>query len=115
MRTARDIIEQMSGLAVNGSAVPPIHWLNLAVELINLQGNETDKMYALEENFNRVINFYLTQGEPFNKAEKRAKLDPSYMEYNKQKTLLKQIDQSIMLAKKYAQLSQDEFRNTGGF
>lgn len=102
MKTAQDIIDDMTDRVERSIAVSPASWVESAMR-VNLLMMETDsKLAVIEALMNDIEAEYVKQDMPSSKAKTLARAEVDYEMYLKMKAKVKRVAEWSMLAKKRA-------------
>lgn len=89
----------------------PASYLEAAAKVNALKGSEYDLLYEMEQECAKAESTYLEADMTSSAAKTRVKSLPIWLQWKKQVSRVKQIEDFILLAKKFASLKMDEMRN----
>lgn len=92
----------------NKVPVAPETYLDAAIKLNVLMSDETDRLIELESGVADVRAAHVRQGHTSAAAKIYVEALPAYMEMQKQRAKIKQIEEAIRLSKLSARLKNDE-------
>ena len=107
MRTAETIIANFTKRVSERESIPPNEWMEAAIYLNVLVGNENTKLVEYEIEYGKSVVNFIDIGMSSSEAEKRAKATDEYALFRKQKSFIEQIQEFIRLAKKQATISYE--------
>lgn len=90
--------------------VAPSTWVDSAMKLNVLLGDEVDKLLRLEQSVARMKVAYLSEGDTVAKAKAKVEAEDVYREARKQKAYIDQITEHIRIAKVQSRLTNDEMK-----
>lgn len=108
-RTAETIIASFTKRVSEQEIIPPDHWMQGAIFLNVLIGEENNKMITLEQEYMKEVIKWIDLDKSNAEAEKRAKATESYTNYKRQKAFVAQCDEFIKLSKKQATISFEKY------
>lgn len=108
MRTCASIIQSFTERVSNREQIAPDEWIMAAQFLSVLVGEENGKLYDVEQAYVKECLKWIELGKSNAEAEKHAKVSDQYVQFMKQKSFVKQIDEMIKIAKLQARLAQAE-------
>lgn len=93
--------------------IPPSLWVEAAMKLNVLIGNETDKLYELQQQVADLKVTHITTDEKRNVSKAKVFTEASnvYKDMKKQEAKVERIQEFIRLAKIQARLRDSELRN----
>lgn len=86
-------------------------WVNKAQTLNILIGEEHDKLFAFEQDIARARVLLLQGGDTVASSKVKIEAQDIYKEMQKQKSVIKQVEEMIRIAKLQARLKDNEYRN----
>lgn len=107
-RTAKTIMESFTTRVSARESIAPDEWLQAAIFLNVLTGEEQYKLVELEQAYTKVQLGFIELGDSNAVAEKKAKASKEFVDYKKQQAFCKQIHDFILLAKKQATISFEQ-------
>lgn len=108
--TTDTIITHLKSMVEQKIPVAPSMWVDAAMKLNILIGDEHDKLLDLEQQVARMKVAYLTDGDTVAKAKAKVEAEDIYKESRKQKAYIDQINEHIRIAKVQSRLKSDEMR-----
>lgn len=113
MVTADTIMDWLRKQVEEKNPVSPLQFLEAAVKLEALMGNETDKLADAEHAVSVLKLSYLKSQDKRNVSEAKAFVEASeeHLLARKQRGRVDQIKEFVMLAKKYATLKSEEYHS----
>ncbi len=111
MITTDTILNAMKSWVANKQIQSPSTWLDGALKLNVLIGEEHDKLFELESKVaQRKLEVLEAQNCPVARANLIIEAEPIYKEYRRQKARIDQINEFIKIAKKQATLKSEEMK-----
>ena len=111
MQTATDILDVLEKWAEEKMPVDPGAYLDAALKLAALMGNEADKLYLMEQNVAKTRVEYLQGGMTSAAAKVHIEASDEYRACRTQKSLLNRIEETIRLSKARSRLAIEEKRS----
>lgn len=90
--------------------ISPDEWVTAAQFITVLMGDETDKLYELQQKVAQVKVVYIEEGDSVAKAKAKVEASDEYKEMCRQKAKIERIEEFIRVSKLRARLLQDEIR-----
>lgn len=109
--TTDSIMHYFQKAVLERKVLPPQEWMRGAMSINVLKQLESDKLAELEMQCAEKESKYLEEGMTSAKAKTFLKADQLWMQYNKQRARVTQIEEFIRLAKKNATLITDQMKN----
>lgn len=107
-RTASSIIDSFTKRVGEREQIAPDEWL-MAGQFLNVMiGEENARLFELEQIYMKKCLEYIAIGDTNAVAEKKAKATEEYVNYQKQRAFIKQIEEMIRLAKLQSKLAMSE-------
>lgn len=106
-RTCKTIIDRFIQRVSEKEPIAPDDWMQGAMYLNVLIGEEKSKLFSLEQAYNKVSLEHIEKGDSNAVAEKKAKGSQEWLDYKNQEAFTKQVEQFILLAKKHATINMD--------
>lgn len=110
-RTVDTIIESLSEGVSSGNSISPDLYVKAAEFLTILVGNETDKLYILEQQVAQAKLKALEESKSVSEAKLKVEATDLYREARIQKAKIDQVYEFIRIAKLTARLKNDERMN----
>lgn len=110
MQTASDIMQVLEVWAAEKRPIDPQAYLDAASKMVLLSGDESDKLYQMEQNVARMRVELLEQGMNATNAKMRVEASDEFREARSQKALIERINDTVLLAKARARLAMEEYR-----
>lgn len=111
MQNADDILNVLQDWAANKMPVNPAAWLEAAMKLSALVGNESDLLYEMEQKVANSRVALLEEGKSAAETKMRVEASDEYKAARKQKAKIDRITETIRLAKHRSRLAMDEFKS----
>lgn len=110
MNSANSIMDALHKWSVEKEPIDPQRWLDASLKLVQLMGDESDKLYQMEQNVAvERVNLKDT-GMSVSEAKLRIEASDAYREARQQKALIDRIIETVRLAKHRARLASEEYR-----
>ncbi len=110
--TVTTIIDAMKGWVENKQTVSPHLWLDASAKLNVLRGDLDDALYTLEHNIAIERASLLSEPEmTVAKAKTFIEARPEFMESKKLRAKIKQVEEFIRIAKKFATLKDNDMQS----
>lgn len=112
LMTTNAILLRLKGWVENAEIHSPSEWVNEALNLTTLEGDEADELFTLQQKVSRMQFEYLGQTEKRNVSEAKAYIQTTdeYLEMRKLEAKIKRIQELVRIAKVQARLRADEVR-----
>lgn len=104
------ILETLKGYVEKKQVLDAHQWVNSALKLTVLIGDEHDKLFDLMQKVAQVKVDHLTEGDTSAAAKSKVEATDLYKEMLKQKAKIEQIEEMVRLAKIQARLKDNEYR-----
>lgn len=108
--TTDTIITHLKSMVEQKIPVAPTMWVDAALKLNLLIGDEHDKLLLLEQQVAKMKVAYLTDGDTVAKAKAKVEAEDVYREARRQKAYIEQIEEHIRIAKVQARLKESEMK-----
>lgn len=110
--TVDTIIDFLHGAVSEKKIMPPALWIEAASKLNVLLGDETDKLYDMQQRIARVKTTMLEEDDKKNVSAVRLKVEATdeYTSMRKQEAKIKRVEEFIRIAKIQARLKDSEMR-----
>ena len=105
------IIQTLKGWVETKTPIAPQTYLDAALKLNILIQGEMDKITELEQKCAEIEIRTIEQGKSSVEAKTRLKTHTEWMDYKKQEGKVKQIQEYIRIAKKYANIINDQLNS----
>lgn len=109
--TFESIIESMKKYALSREVVSPEKWLAGAVKLNVLMESEVESLIIMEFELAKMRQGLLEKDHTSSYTKMMIEANPLYKDVQIQKARIKNAQDTILLAKKYATLSSDQMRS----
>lgn len=109
--TIDTIIEYFQKCTAERIPLSPSLYLEAGAKINVLKGAEYDKLFELEQQCSQMESAYLEQDMTSARAKTFVKSSPVWLAYKKQSARIKQIEDFILLSKKFASLKMEEMKN----
>lgn len=109
--TSELIIQTLKGWVETKTPIAPQTYLDAALKLNILIQGEMDKMTELDQKCAEIEIHIIEQGKSSVEAKTRLKTHIEWVEFKKQEGKVKQIQEYIRIAKKYAGVVNDQLRS----
>lgn len=109
--TIETILTAFEKWVMERSEISPDLWMQGALKLNVLIGNEYDKAAELEQKCAIIEAAQIEQGSTSARAKNAVKIEQVWLDLQKQKARIKMVEEFIKLAKKHAQIINDQMRN----
>lgn len=109
MNSAKSIMESLERIAKEKGTLDWQQWMEGAMKLVALLQVEEDELAEMEHQLIRMKASFIEEGKPANQAKLLVEQDYLYLEVMKKRAFIKRCDATIMMAKKYATLSKEQF------
>lgn len=106
--TTQTIIETMKVWVENKQVIPPSKWIDAALKLNVLMGDDIDQLCELESEVARAKVMEIENGAKISEANVRTQAGDLYKQYRKKQAYVKGIEEFIRIAKKQATLRDNE-------
>lgn len=113
MNTAKSIMEHLERFAESRDAIDWNTWMIGAAKLCALLQNEEDHLAEMEHKLIKMKAAYIEDGKPANQAKLLVEQDDLFLDVMKQRAFVKRCDETIKIAKKFADLSRDTYSRMG--
>lgn len=110
--TIQSVIDTFQDWVMSSKVISPDLWMDGALKLNVLLGNEYDLIAELEQRCAIIEGEQLAQGFTSARAKTELKKKPEWLNLQKQKGKIRQVEEFIRLAKKHAQIVSDQMRNS---
>ena len=110
LRTCESIIKYFYKKVQNKEIIPPEDWINGSQMANVLVGDETDKLFDLQQEVNILKREAIKSGDSVAKAKTVVESTDEYKEYCKQKAKIDQVTEFVRIAKLMSRLKSEEFR-----
>lgn len=109
--TTESIMAKFAKMAKENVPVDPTVWVNGAMKLNALIGDDHDLLIELNLNVNKKKSLIIEEGKTSAYAKIKVEASEEYGTYLRQKAKIDQITEMIRLAKLRSRLGQEEYRN----
>ena len=109
--TINSIIAYFETCVAERRPLSPSTWLEAASKINVLKGEEYDKLYEMEQECSKMESRYLGANMTSSAAKTMVKATSQWLLWKKQTARVKQIEDFILLSKKYASLKMEEMKN----
>lgn len=89
----------------------PSLWLDGAIKINVLKGEEYDKLYEMEQECSKMESLYLEANMTSVASKTKVKATEQWLKWKKQHARVEQLEDFILLSKKYASIKIDEMKN----
>ena len=111
--TIDKIIDTMKIWVEDKHPITPVQWLDASMKINALISDEDEKYLRYEQEAIRIKLDYKVKEDCSNAlADSYMRTTPQYLQWKKQEAKLKQIQEFIRLAKKFASLKETEYFGT---
>ena len=110
MQTASDIMGVLQRWAEEKRPIDAHEFLDAATKLTLLLGDESDKLFNLEQNCAIERVKLLDEGKSVSDARTRVEAYDAFREARSKKALIERITETIRLAKLRARMGQEEYK-----
>lgn len=104
-------METLEGWVKNKTPISPQLYLDSAIKLTVLLGNESDKLAEMRLKCARMKREWLNEGKSNIDAKSFLEASDEFLEAEKQESLVRQVTNYILIAKKYATVVNDQLRS----
>lgn len=106
------IIKQMDKWITEKVPISPSVWVDMAAKLNIFIGDDNELLYDLESKVARMENDLINEYPEMavNKITKKVRATDEFNQFRKQEAKVKQIQEFIRIAKKYASIVLDEIK-----
>lgn len=111
MNSVQSILDALAKMAEKKEVISAQMYMEAASKINALLQNEVDKKSEMEYELAKVKAEYVQDGKSVAYAKTMIESIPLYLEYKKQVSLIDRAKETILIAKKNAQLSSDLIRN----
>lgn len=110
--TVDTILDFLKEAVESKAPIAPSTWIDAAMKLNVLLGDENDKLYDLQQKVALIRLGFLTSQNKVNvsEAKLRTEVTDEYKQYHKQKARIAQIEEQIRIAKVQARVRDTEFK-----
>lgn len=91
--------------------IDPHEFLDAATKLTLLMGDESDKLYQMEQNVSVERVKLLDEGKSVAESKTRVEASGAFREARSQKALMDRIVETVRIAKMRARLSMEEYKS----
>lgn len=109
--SVQSIIDALAGMAERKEVIPPQTWMEAASKINVLLQGEQEKKYEMEHHLAQIKAEILGEGRTSAFAKSMVEATTDYLDYKKHTALIERAKETILLAKKNAQLASDLMRN----
>lgn len=102
------ILDWLSEQVKHKRPIPPETWLDASIKLNLLKSDENDHLIELEHELAVKRANYVNEGGTSAAAKIRLEADPLFVEVQKVRAKLKQIEEAVRQGKLYARIKNDE-------
>lgn len=106
--TAKGQMEKMKLSVESGQIVSPSIWVDGALKLAVLLGDENDKLFNLQQEVAKEKVKLIEKGDSVSKAKTKVEAMDIYKECHIQKAFIERITETIRISKLRARLTEDE-------
>ncbi len=111
-QTIDDILKVLQEWAENKVPVDPGAYLEAAMKIMSLVGNETDRLFELEQQIAEFKSGLMeTENMTAAKAKIKAEASPIFTEARKLKAKIDRVYEMVRLAKVRARMGAEEFKS----
>jgi hypothetical protein len=110
--TTSTIISQMHIMVEDKQPIHPSWWVDAAAKLNVLIGDDNNRLYELQSKLAKLKADYISQGETSAAANIRIEAEDDFLEMQKQKGRIKQIEEFIRIAKIRSKLEDAQFKQS---
>lgn len=111
MQTVDDILSVLNDWAANKMPIDPHAYIEAAMKLQALVGNESDLLYEIEQKVANMRVALLEEGKSAVETKMRVEASDEYKTARKQKAKIDRVTETIRLAKLRSRLAADEFKS----
>ena len=111
MRTVDSIMSYFHKAVQEKKPLAPAEWVEGAQYANVLMGDETDKLFELQQEISRMKNISINTGDSVAKAKVMVEATEEYKNYCKQKAKIDQVTEFIRIAKLMSRMSNEEFKH----
>lgn len=111
--TTDTIIDFLQVKVEQKEPISPSVWLDAAQKLNVLTGDETDKLYDMQQKVAIKKVSYIEAGKSVSEAKSLIEATDEHKEMMKQKAKVSRIEEFIRIAKIQARMKDNEWRNQG--
>lgn len=111
--TAKSIMDGLEKLAERRDAIDWNVWMVGAAKLCALLQNEEDHLAEMEHTLIKMKAAYIEEGKTAAAAKLLVEQNDLYLTVMKQRAFVKRCDETIKIAKKFADLSRDTYSRMG--
>lgn len=108
--TTETIISFLKECVENKVPIAPQTWVEAMEKLNVLVGDESDKLFDLQQMVAKLKVLFISQGDTVAKAKAKIEAEDIYVLAQKQKAKVEQIQEFIRIAKIQARFRQDEMK-----
>lgn len=107
--TARSIMDRLEKMSEERGTLDWQTFMSGAAKLCALLQTEEDHLAEMEHVLIKMKAAYIEDGKPANKAKLLVEQDDLFLAVMKQRAFVKRCDETIKIAKKFADLSRDAY------
>ena len=108
--TVDAILDWLKKTIIEKKPISPGLWVDSALKLNILRGEEEDKLAQLQQEIAREKALNIEGGDSVAKAKAKSEATDAYKEMNKQRAKLERITEAIRIAKIRARLGSEEIK-----
>src|SRR3990167_1201905 len=105
------ILEHLHSIVENNEILPPTRWVDASMRLAVLLGDESDKLFDLEQLVAQKRVNFIEAGDSVSKAKVKVEASDEYKLARKQKAKIEQIVELIRVAKLRARITETEYKS----
>ena len=106
----KNILEWLSDMVKSKKVLDAHTWVDTAQKLNVLIGDEHDRLFELEKQVAQAKMIHIEDKKSVSEAKLRIEATPLFREMQKQKSIIKQVEEMIRIAKLQARLKDNEYR-----
>ena len=92
--------------------IPPSWWLDASAKLNVLIGDEHETLFNLQSSLAKMKATFIGEGKNVSEATVLVEAEDDYRDMQIQRGKIKQIEEFIRIAKKFASMKEEEFMNS---
>lgn len=106
----KNILDWLTDMVKSKQMLDAHTWVSTAQKLNILIGDEHDKLFELERQVAQAKIVYLNDNKSVSESKLRIETTILYTEMQKQRSIIKQVEEMIRIAKLQARLKDSEYR-----
>lgn len=111
LNTVDSILDKLEEIAREKTPIRPVTWIDGAIKLIALSGDEHDRLITLHSEVSKAKAGYMEQGQTASYAKVKVEASEKFKEYCLQKAKIDRVNEMIRISKVRGRLAQDEMES----